>query len=421
MEQEKINVFEVKTVLIFWYNFIFFTIIILFGFGLMVTFKPASQFNVVLVWGIAFLTGYLFAGIAKCNAKISVNENQIIVEQNDSLVKKSIDIIINLKDLRGFEVGELTTRFDTSLALYTKDFKVYRYRLNNRTDTFQLETFLSQYLPKLNAKANPEYSSFIKAFWFVLKNILKLFFFTAITWGILSYVIDLSKLKFVIIGFLLPLLFWHLITRTSLIKNNFRFAATYWLMLLFPLLSIGLLIPAKVKIEELLSEPFTIDLPKNVFAHTKEKFFYINKIRGDADKIIASYSIGKDSNKSQLITIKHSFETQVTDLNENFDNIWFRKQLTQKINKSTLEGSKANLISDFQNKSIREFKQKLTKNPTFYRVILNKHEKTPIAILEPFWEPINTYKQDVRRSLGLLTGAIILLILIGTWMITINR
>jgi len=421
MKQEKINVFEVKTVLIFWYNFIFFTIIFLFGFGLMVTFKPVSQFNVILVWGIALLTGYLFAGIAKCEAKISVNENQIVVEQKDNLIKKGIDVRINLKDLRGFEVGELTTRFDTSLAFYTNDFNVYRYRLNNTTDAFRLETFLSQHLPKLNAKANPEYSSFIKAFWFVLKNILQLFLFTAISWGTISYFIDLSKLMFVTIGFSLPLLFWHFITRNSLIKNNFRFAATYWLMLLFPLLSIGLLIPAKIKIEELLSEPYTIDLPKTVFAHTKEKFFYINKIRGGADKIIASYSIGKDSNKSQLITINHSFETQVTDLNENFDNIWFRKQLTQKINKSASQEGKANLINDFQNKSIIEFKQKLAKNPTFYRVILNKYGKPPLAILEPFWEPINAYKQDVQRSLGLLTGAIIILMLIGTCIITINR
>ncbi|MDN3587924.1 hypothetical protein QWY86_14680 [Pedobacter aquatilis] len=421
MEQEDNQTFEIKTVLIFWYNFIFFITTFLVFAGAIITFKPQGIIYFFLTIGVSVILAYLFSGIAKSNAIISIQDNQITIEQENSIIKKVIDITIDINGLRGFEIGELTTRFDTSLAFYTKDFEVYRYRLNSKVDTFKLEVFLSQHLPKLNAKSNPEYSSFIKAFGFVLKNILILFLFTAIIWGIINCFIDLSNLRYAIISFAFPILFWRFVTRNILIKNNFRFAATYWIMLIFPFTALGLIFPLKNNIEELLSEPLAVDVPINVFSHPKENFFYIKKIKGCADKIITSYSIGSETSKSQYITINHAVETQVTDLNEHFNNIWFRKRLSQKINKATPEEDRTILISDFQNKSRREFEEMLKEKATFYKVLLNRQGEASIAILEPFWKPINIYKKDIQRNIYLIIGGIIVLLLIGICMITINR
>lgn len=421
MTEEKVTSFEVKTVLIFWHNFILLSTTFLFAAGLMTTFNPKNFGYVLIIYAVSFLAGYFLSGIAKSKAKLNFEDGKIIIEQANSFIKRGSDISIELNDLRGFEVGELTTRYDTSLVLYKKDFKTYRYLLENKTDGNNLKIFLAQYVPLLDAKANPMYSSFKKAFWFVVKNILILFLFTTITWSVLAYFIDLNKINFASISFLIPVLFWHLITKKQLKKNYFRFSATYSLMLIFLFIAIGLLIPTMSVISELVKKPFFIESPKNVFVHANEKFFYIKNIEASADKIITSYKIGSNSGKSSTFNVSHFIETRATDLNNNFDNIWLRKELEQKINKSISVEGQTFLVNEFQIKAKKEFEKLINKKASFYRVITIRTTGVPLAILEPYGKSLDSYKLEVQKKLSYLIGAIIILLLIGVSVITLNR
>ncbi|MFC4213300.1 hypothetical protein ACFOWA_19050 [Pedobacter lithocola] len=422
MIEENTEVFVVKTALIFWQNLIFLITFFIIEFGLMTTFHPKNIGYILLIFAGALAAGYALSGIAKSKAKIYFKDGKIVIEQDNSFIKRGVDMTFDLNDLRGFEVGEVNTRYDTSLILYKKDFSTYRYLLANTKESGKLKNFLAQHLPLITAKSNPKFNSFKKAFWFALINILILFLFTTLVFSVISLFNNSNNFLLALtIGLLIALLFWHFVTKKSLKRNYFRLSSTSILILLFPVIAVILLFPTIKCLNELTNKPQSILYPKEVFLHKNEKFFYIKNIQGSLDNIIASYKVGTNSRKSSVFPVAHYIETRAIDLNNNFDNVWLRKESEQKISKSISTEGRTFLITEFQQKAQKDFEHMLKNKASFYRVILIRMDNTPLAILEPYYTSLRSYKIDVQKQLVYFIGGILLLLGIGSCIIAFHR
>lgn len=400
--------------------------------------KHPSIVLLLVILGYAIFYGfrYLFSSATT----IEIKENTLSIEQYNRILNKSYIVSIPIDCIRGYEITQVT-RGNNALFIYDQSYNYYKYSIIKTKDRLAIDNHLIKHLKKLNQSSNPLFPSFFSALLFAFKQSL---LFITLSFSIVAILYFLnqknhfwiSDMPFIILSILTGFLFWWFIIRRQAKRKYFRFGAYYWIISSFFYASPLLILPLLSKINQFREEPVHVKHSFELMKYKYANFFMIDEVSFDPKNILLySYSIGSSGRKHKKFSVDHHFATLLggggqIKLNR-LNNSWLAKTYQQSINKSYDPITKQRLISSFRSYSKDKFISSFSKKPIFYTVIeyddqvknlIQTSDSTNLnIIIEPHWESISVYKQDIKNQILAYIGLILGLNLIGCIVIAVNR
>lgn len=414
----------------------FIVLLVIAFFGLKLSFIHPL---IVIVFGFSIY--YFLLHKISCLTTIVFNDDNLIITQDSKLFNLTRVLSIPLKEIRGFEINQVT-RGNKALFIYTTSFKCYKYSLIKSKDELLLNTYLNQHLKVLNNKANPLFKSFIQAYIFALKRTLVFILLCGITITLIYLTNNrhfdswsaYKNILFALLVIIFVLLWWRFV-QVPIKKNYFRFGAFYWFSNIFIYSSAFILIPITLKYSEMVEEPIHIKKSFQLLNQHEGKLFQIKETSYDPSSILVS-SVTIHNIKGKQFRANHIYLTPLsygdTIKSNGLYNIWMLKTYQQYLKKSLSTEEKEKLLSNFHN----TYKIKLMANyqnkPIFYKLENKKEEVKNILsnsynatnssiIVEPHWEHIKDYKRENLKQLIYFILTIVIMNILGSLFIAINR
>lgn len=444
---------EVKGSFLFWQRIIFWSSSIFLGALIAyLSRNNGPQQNAlpfIIFIALCVVAHYLAIYLTKSQTTISLENGLLIIKQTENKLKKEGAVIIDIGNIRGFEIAKL--KHSESLIIYQHDNKYYRYRIYKIDDSLKIKTFLANEIKELTVNNNLNFKNYGAAFLFALKQV---FLFTCII-GLLFYstIFITNNDQFLfkdykiiyIVGFLtITIVCWLLVISLPAQKKQIRYHGfAFFGNFFFLLLSIAVMIPMYLKIKEFKQEPLSILKVNEILNHPKNKLFYIKNTHYTPQRTLFYQPFVTQPSRSMKLKVEHTFVIPITSPTEHQSiqviNFWLVKEYVQSIRKALDSVSKEKLLRDFAIQSHDKLINEFRKKPTFYKVLYNdlssnrshmqayeliqssKIANSLTVILEPHWESITTYKQNIRFEILGFAIIIILFNIIAAVIIAINR
>ncbi|GEM_PF-1595937 len=419
---------------IFLGSFFFFTFITIGLLGLRIHYLYPL---LIPLFGIA--TYYAACYLTMAFTTITITDKEFIITQNSGVLNKNLEVNIALNNVRGFEIGDVT-RGSRALIIYTNSFQYYKYSLSKTAYETILKEYLSKHIQLLDKTSNPLFSSFGSAYWFVFKRALVFLFFSFTTFATLYWLNNIYLLQFIngkyltFFSFLISLFYWWFFIRRTVKLHQFRFGAFYWGSNFFFYFSTCLFLPIQYNLNKIKEVPVTLNHSFEVLIAQHTKLFTIRQVNYEPNSILLSnYIIKSRSGRSNLYPIDHQFATPIgsgdTIKKNGVYNLWLVKTYTQNTKKTADFYEK---ITGFHQQYEAVFNYSFKQKPVFYKLVedddMNRLVKRSYnassqsnILLEPHWETLASYKNNIQREIMLFILTMICFNLVGCIIIAINR
>lgn len=449
----KSNLIEIKASFLFWQHLIFWSSSIFLGvFIAYLSRNNSLQQNTIpftIFIALCVAAHYLAIYLTKSRTIISLENGLLTIKQTENKLKKEGAVIIDISNIRGFEIAQLKNR--ESLVIYQHDNKYYRYRIYKIYDSLKIKTFLANEIKELTVNNNLNFKNYGAAFLFALKQvflftclIVLLFYSTIFITNNDQLLFKDYKLIYIAVFLAITIICWLLVISLPAQKKQIRYYGfAFFGNFFFLLLSIAVMIPMYLKIKEFKQEPLSVLNVNDILNHPKNKLFYIKNTHYTPQGTLFYRPFVTQPSRSMKLKVEHTFVIPIISPTENQSiqiiNFWLVKEYVQSIRKALDSASKEKLLRDFaiqaHDKLINEFRKK----PTFYKVLYNdlssdrghiqayelihssRIANSLTVILEPHWESITTYKQNIRFEILGLAIIMILFNIIAAVIIALNR
>ncbi|MEJ5994724.1 hypothetical protein WG904_09885 [Pedobacter sp. Du54] len=236
---------------------------------------------------------------------------------------------------------------------------------------------------------------------------------------------------------------WIGLVRLPARKKKIRYMGFSPHNLLFLGISFILILLAFSTSNTLKEKPKKILSVSGILDNPKEKLFYIQHTNYNPKQTLLYRPIIKNRSKSNKLSVDHIFVTPITNSNQKEPiqpiNFWITKTYTQSIPKAIPAVSKESMIKEFGLQSRVKLINQLQEKPEFYKILYNQlnltksHDQayelikssqifnSTAIILEPHWETLSVYKDELRLKIFWLLMGVLLFNGICAIAIAINR
>ena len=413
--------------------FLSLLIVLFFGFTL-------NYLHPILITVFGFGVYYLLLYKISCPTTIKIDDRSLTITQDSNLLNYTKTISLELEEIRGFEVNEVT-RGNYALIIYANSSKYYKYSIIRSKDQESIQSHLQTHLKNLTYKTNPQYISWISAYLFALKRclifvlssglLISATYFISIQSGIFKNNIP----AYVISASIISIILWWQLVQIPVKKNSFRFGAFYWFSNIFIYASAIVFIPMLLKYSEIKEVPISLTSISQLYKQKPSSLFFLENAKYDPDKTLL-YGNEVHNRKSVNFKLAHTFLTPLIG-NDKFKinelpKWWLIKTYDQYIKKSLPNQVKENMAYDFYKQSeaklIKSFESpaKFYKaTATDYRALMilrrNNYVIINVTIIEPHWEELSVYKFEKQKELIWCILAIVILNLVGSIFISVYR
>jgi hypothetical protein len=408
--------------------------VLFFGFTI-------NYLHPLLITVFGFGVYYLLLYKISCPTIIKVNDGILTITQDSSLLNFTKTITLELKDVRGFEVNEIT-RGAYALIIYTNSRKYYKYPIIRAKDLERIRTCLQQYLKTLTYKTNPYFKSWVSAYLFAFKRclifvfsaglLITFLYFISLHYGILKNNIP----AYVVFAFLISIILWWQLVQIPVKNHSFRFGAFYWFSNIFIYASAIVFVPMLLKYSEIKEVPISLTSISQLHKQKPSSLFFLENAKYDPIKILI-YGNEAHNIRSVNFKLKHTFLTPLFSENKIIDaaghhKLWLIKTYEQYIKKSLPGQVKEKMAYDFYKQSEASLMKSFESPAKFYKAtttedralsILKRHNfnTSEVTIIEPHWEKLCVYKFKKQKELIWCILAIIILNLVGSIFISVYR
>lgn len=412
---------------------------LLAGFAILLIDSNSAKFFLAAL--SIFISYYLSRYFCRASTSFEyLDNNTIVISRYCKTLNISDSFSINIDEVRGFEISEVT-RGNRALFLYFIDFNFIKLSLTKIDDELVVENFLTQKLTRISKKSNPFFKKFGSAYWFALKQCI-IFLALSIPISCLLIwqhkVLHLSLFIAGVIISLISIMLWIFTVNKPTKRNYFRFAAFYWLSNFMIYLSPLLLFPIYFLAEQRAEKPLNLQNPFEILVKPPATLYELKDVNYNPNEVIISkYFWGSRSGKSLKQSVYHYFATPITEkqpiVTNGLYNIWLSIKFTQSVYKRDDGDVKEAQALNYQSNLKRRFINLFTNKPTFYKALFNDNmayqtvyksqsaSKYNNIVLEPHWESLDEYRQDLMNRMLMLLGGILLANAIGCLIIAYNR
>jgi len=403
-------------------------------------FKP-NPFHPILIVVLAFLSYYALRYALSCQTTIEVRDEILTINQYNKNFNISIAIEVPLNEIRGYEINQVT-KGSTALFIYTNSFNYYKFSIMRTNDELTIQNYLDVFIKKLNNKSNPLFPSFFAAYLFAVKRSTIYILLCAIPISGIFFITGRrmtcfpNNFIFPILSFSIAIVLWWIIIRIPVKRHYFRFGAFYWFSNFLFYTSMFIIYPLFIIISEIKENPMVLTYPFEIIKSKHSHLFLIKKVSYNPSLILLDDYQANPNVKGKSFPVTHHFLTPLGSgdsiRTNSLYNLWLYKTYEQYVEKSMIEETKRELISNFHIRSKEGFINALSAQPRFYTLveqddrissILNSsyNFSKPGIIIKPHWETVSAYKKALQKEMLLLILAIIVMNLVGCIFIAINR
>lgn len=403
---------------------------------LFVSSVPTRIFSSIIWLAVSF---YISRYFCRASTTFEFNQDILII----SLYCKTLNINetfeIDITQIRGFEINEVT-RGNRALILYFVNFKHLKFSLTKISDELVIKKKLTEELSLIDKNSNPYFKSFSTAYWFALKRTLLFMVINLLLCGTLIWqhkMIQLSPFKTGIVITVLSIALWIFTVKRPIKRKYFRFGAFYWLSNFFIYLSPLLLFPIYFLHVQYKEELIRLKNPYQIFNRISATLYEFDTVNYNPNEVIvSSYFFASTTGRSLKQSVNHYIATPITYNQPITTNgiyeIWLTKHFSQSISKQGGYNIKNEKALTYQYTARNKFIQLLTNKPIFYKATFNDNQAYQTVrksqssakyniLLEPHWESLDEYREDLRNRMIYFLGAILLANLIGCMLIASAR
>lgn len=324
---------------------------------------------------------YLSRYLCKADTFFEHNDNILIISRYCKTLNINDSFQINISEIRGFEINEVT-RANRALLLYFTNFKYLKLSLTKISDERIIENFLVKVLTRINENSNPLFKSFGAAYWFALKKCLLFLALSMSFLGILIWQHTALGLSIFQAGILITILsigLWMLIVNKPIKCSYFRFGASYWFSNFLIYLSPLLLFPVYFLSVQREQKPLNLQNPFQVFEKSPTTLYKFNNVNYNPNGVIvANYFFSTNSGRSLKQPVYHYFATPITEIQPILTNgtyqIWLAKYFIQSIYKRDDKEVKTKRALDYQSTAKQNFISLFAHKPVFYKALFNDNK-----------------------------------------------
>ncbi|WP_461485389.1 hypothetical protein [Pedobacter sp.] len=412
---------------------------VLAGFAILLIDSHSANFFISIL--SIFICYYLSRYFCRASTAFEyLDDNTITISRYCKTLNINDSFSINIDEIRGYEINQVT-RGNRALFLYFIDFNFLKLSLINIDDELVIENFLTQKLTRISEKSNPFFKKFWAAYWFALKRCMMFLALSIPVSCLLIWqhkILYLSPLIAGVIVSLLSVALWIFTVNKPTKHNYFRFAAFYWLSNFMIYLSPLLLFPIYFLVKQRAEKPLNLQNPFEILARPPAALYELKNVNYNPNEVtISKYFWGSRSGKSLKQSVYHYFATPITEkqpiITNGLYNIWLSIHFTQSVYKIDDGDVKEAQALNYQANLKQRFLRLFTKKPTFYKALFNDKKayqtiyKSQFAskynhiVLEPHWESIDEYRQDLMNRIFMFLGGILFANALGCLIIAYNR